>query len=154
VTKRPVVKLFGRVRLSPFQHKVWLTLAGATPGGVTTVDQLLQWVRARKAEIAAQEPEARRADRLACLDALFEWSTGVDMPDPPADVPRNSTAVRSVGALTCHAGGRVDLEREWFALVMTGQGDSTRANSIRQLLGRRSSLTPMPESGPVPTAGR
>lgn len=133
-----MVRPFGRVRLTPFQHEVWLTLAGAAPGGVTTVDQLLQWVRARKADIAAQEPEACRADRLACLDALFEWSTGVEMPDPPPEPePPAKRARRSRGNMTCHDGGRVDLERELFALVMTGKGDLDTANELRAVIERR-----------------
>jgi hypothetical protein len=132
-----VVRPFGRVKLRPFQYKVWLTFAGAVPGGVTTVDQLLQWVRARKADIAAQEPEACRADRLACLDALFEWSTGVEMPDAPTAYSRPPRASRNAGNLTCLEGNRIELERELLALVMTGNGDLDRAHEISAVLGRR-----------------
>jgi hypothetical protein len=137
VTSSEVVRPFGRVRLTPFQYKVWLTFAGAVPGGVTTVDQLLQWVRARKADIALQEPEPCRADRLACMDALFEWSTGTEMPDAPTACARAPRASRSIGDLTCHEGDRIDLERELLALVMTGKGDLDRAREISAVLGRR-----------------
>jgi hypothetical protein len=137
VTRSGVVKPFWRVKLTPFQHQVWLTLAGAVPGGVTTVDQLLQWVRARKADIVAQETEPCGADRLACLDALFEWSTGTEMPDVPTAYARAPRSPRSIGELTCHEGDRIDLERELLALVMTGNGDLDRAREISAVLGRR-----------------
>jgi hypothetical protein len=39
--------------------------------------------------------------------------------------------------MTCHGGGRADLERELFALVMTGKGDLDTANELRAVLERR-----------------
>lgn len=131
------VKLFGRVRITPFQHKVWLTMTDAVPGGVTTADELLQWVRARKAQWAAEGYEGFLGDGPACLDALFEWCTGMEMPDPPVTAPRASTATRSVGGLTCHIGGRIELERECVALILSGKGDSERMREISALLSRR-----------------
>jgi hypothetical protein len=133
------VKLFGRVRLTPFQQKVWLTMTDAVPGGVTTVDELLQWVRARKAQWEAEGYEGFLGDGPACLDALFEWCTGVEMPDPPVVSPRSSQATRSVGGLTCHTGGRIDFERECIALILSGHGDSERMREISALLRRRGS---------------
>jgi hypothetical protein len=132
------VKLFGRFRLTPTQRRAWLALADVAPVSVTTVDQLLGWVRARKARLIAQcsDDDVLRGE-LGCLDALFEWSTGMQMPDPPVKRPTKSTAPRSARGLTCHDGGRLELEREWFTLVITGQGDSARARSLCELLERR-----------------
>lgn len=134
---RGEVKPFGRVRLTPWQARVWLTLTGAVPGGVTTVDQLLRWVRSRKAQWAAEGYEGLLGSGPECLDALFEWTTGVEMPDPPVTRPGTANADRSVGNLTCHAGGRIELERECVALVLTGEIESERARELRELLGRR-----------------
>jgi hypothetical protein len=131
------VKLFGRVRLTPRQQRLWLMLADDVPNGVTTVDELLQWVRARKAQWAADGYEGFLGDGPACLDALFEWSTGVEMPDPPVTAPRASKAPRSVGGLKCHAGGRIELERECIALILSDRGDSERMREVSALLGRR-----------------
>jgi hypothetical protein len=133
------VRPFVRLRLTPAQRLAWRIWADEAPGPVKTVDDLLQWVRARKARIAASESDARTcASRLSCLDALFEWSTGVPMPDPPVRVPRQQRARVARGGLLCHDGGRGELEYEWLAQVVFGQDDAARAIAAR--LERRGQL--------------
>jgi hypothetical protein len=137
IAVHPTLRLVGRVRLSARQQRIWLTFAGAVPGGVTTVEQLLQWVRAHKALIAAKAPDGVGKDQLAALDALFEWCTGVDMPDPPSNAARASQPTTTIGKLTCHVGGRIELERELLALILADKSDGERAREIADRLDRR-----------------
>lgn len=82
------------------------------PGDVRTVEQLLQWVRERKAQIQAQEPESAWHSRMTCLDALFEWTTGVEMPDPPNSDEAQSIWSRLRERAQLGEGGESGVERD------------------------------------------
>ena len=121
--------------------RVWLCLEGAVPGGVSTVEQLLRWVRARKAQILSEATGAdESSERMAVLDALFTWTTGVEMPDPTRHAPRVPQPPKVVGGLTCHTGGRIAFERELLALVAAGKADSDRGRELGESLLRRGVL--------------
>jgi hypothetical protein len=125
------------IALTARQRRLWLTLAGAAPGEVRTVAQLLEWVRSRKAQLAGALPADALSDRSAALDALFEWCSGQAMPDPPLAAEREVPQQQVDGHLASRGGGRHALERELLGLVVVGQGDGDRARAIVERISRR-----------------
>jgi hypothetical protein len=136
--KRQRLKLVGHLRLTPRQRRMWLTMVGEVPGGVTTVECLRQWVEARRLRLASAPHADECDDRAAVLDALFAWTTGRELANGhDDDTPATPSPLRSKGGLTYHAGGRIALERELLGLVLADHGDSDRARELGNLLDRR-----------------
>lgn len=129
--------LVGKMELTPRQRQMWKIVADAAPPALTTVERLRQWVLQRKALAASKLPPDELRGRLGALDALLEWTTGASMPDDSCDAQQYEPAGRVAGDLTCHPGGRAELEGELLSLVVLGASDGGRAQSIRERLERR-----------------
>jgi hypothetical protein len=137
---KPPLRLVGRVSLSPRQLRIWRSLVGCAPSGVTTSAQLLDWVNTRKALVQSRAAHDDPQDQFAALDALFEWATGEAVPDVPARLSPARRPAKSTGLLMCHVGSRGALERELLVLILNGRGNTAHARALRVALERRSSL--------------
>jgi hypothetical protein len=62
------------------------------------------------------------------------------MPDPPYESLCGAQPPKSSNGLTCHDGGRDDLEWELVALYFADKAESERARALRELLTQRGEL--------------
>lgn len=132
-----------RISLTTGQQAAWHGLSGAVPPAVSTVEQLQQWALARRAQWIAERhaggAEELRA-RLVRLDALFAWSTGMELPDLESGSSTELATRQAVGGPPEPTGSRLALEREWLARVLAGEGEGGRAQEIRAQLAQRNLL--------------